>query len=152
MCLCMPNLDLDFANVRSLEVRPAMHSCILKHPQDGFRASSETLQTYTDLYHSVFLRSRNLLAPFFSLFRKFTTWGGRGVTEKKQPNPQQFIKWLEQLQKNYKITRENLLLLKSLLTLSCVRERGSRTEIKNQNKGCRIIAKREVSIAGQKGC
>lgn len=32
MCLYMPNLDLDFANVRSLEVRPAMHSRILKHP------------------------------------------------------------------------------------------------------------------------
>ena len=53
---------------------------------------------------------------------------------------------------NYRMTRCNLLFLEYLPTLSCIRERGSRTEIKNWNKGSKRIPEREVSIVSWNGC
>lgn len=105
MYIYMPNMDLDFASIRSLEVRPAMHSCILRYPEDGFRASSETVQTQS-LSFCLPKVKEFMCSISFSVPDRSSQLQGRGRGDKKkQPNPQRFIKLLEQVQQiqNYKI-------------------------------------------------
>lgn len=120
---------------------------VLEHPQKQYR---HRMMTY--LYHSVFLASRNLLVPFLSLLQtEVHNLGVGGVSPtRKNSQPTVIYQAAWAFTTNYKIKREYLLLLKSLLTLSCIRERGSRTE-RIQTKAARVWQREKLVLQVRMG-